>query len=89
MGIAHGYATLGRIGFEGRYDYSAIGTVNLAARLCAEARAGQILVDGKVHMAIEALTETEPLGELVLKGMQRPVSAFNVIAMRDLQARAS
>jgi adenylate cyclase len=90
MGIAHGYATLGRIGFEGRYDYSAIGTVvNLAARLCAEARAGQVLVDGKVHMAIEALTETEPLGELVLKGMQRPVSAFNVLAIRDLQARAS
>jgi adenylate cyclase len=50
MGIAHGYATLGRIGFEGRYDYSAIGTVvNLAARLCTEARGGQILVDGKVH----------------------------------------
>jgi adenylate cyclase len=90
MGIAHGYATLGRIGFEGRYDYSAIGTVvNLAARLCAEARSGQILVDGKVHMAVEALTDTEPLGDLVLKGMQRPISAFNVLAIRDLQARAS
>jgi adenylate cyclase len=90
MGIAHGYATLGRIGFEGRYDYSAIGTVvNLAARLCAEARSGQILVDGKVHMAVEALTDTEPLGELMLKGMQRPVSAFNILAIRDAQARAS
>ncbi len=90
MGIAHGYATLGRIGFEGRYDYSAIGTVvNLAARLCAEARSGQILVDGKVHIAVETLTDTEPIGELVLKGMQRPVSAFNILAMRDLQARAS
>jgi class 3 adenylate cyclase/CheY-like chemotaxis protein len=90
MGIAHGYATLGRIGFEGRYDYSAIGTVvNLAARLCAEARGGQILVDGKVQMAVETLTDTEPLGELVLKGMQRPVSAFNILGMRDLQARAS
>src|SRR5947207_9434326 len=90
VGVAHGYATLGRIGFEGRFDYSAIGTVvNLAARLCAEARSGQILVDGKVHMAVEALTDTEPLGELALKGMQRPVPAFNVIAMRDLQARAS
>jgi class 3 adenylate cyclase len=90
MGIAHGYATLGRIGFEGRYDYSAIGTVvNLAARLCAEARGGQILVDGKVQMAVETLTDIEPLGELVLKGMQRPVSAFNILGMRDLQARAS
>jgi adenylate cyclase len=90
MGIAHGYATLGRIGFEGRYDYSAIGTVvNLAARLCAEARSGQILVDRKVHIAVETLTDTEPIGELVLKGMQRPVSAFNILAMRDLQARAS
>ena len=90
MGIAHGYATLGRIGFEGRYDYSAIGTaVNLAARLCGEARSGHILVDGKVHMAVEALTNTEPLGELALKGMQRPVSVFNILAMRDLRARAS
>ena len=90
MGIAHGYATLGRIGFEGRYDYSAIGTVvNLAARLCAEARGGQILVDGKVQMAVETLTDIEPLGELMLKGMQRPVSAFNILGMRDVQARAS
>jgi adenylate cyclase len=90
VGIAHGYATLGRIGFEGRYDYSAIGTVvNLAARLCAEARSGQILVDGRVHTAVEALTNSESLGELVLKGMQRPLSTFNVLAMRDLQARAS
>ncbi|OLB76147.1 MAG: adenylate/guanylate cyclase domain-containing response regulator [Alphaproteobacteria bacterium 13_2_20CM_2_64_7] len=90
MGIAHGYATLGRIGFEGRYDYSAIGTVvTLAARLCNEARSGQILVDGKVHMVVEALTNTEPLGELALKGMQRPVSVFNILAMRDLRARAS
>jgi adenylate cyclase len=90
IGIAHGYATLGRIGFEGRYDYSAIGTVvNLAARLCAEARGGQILIDGKVQMAVETLTDIEPLGELVLKGMQRPVAAFNILGMRDLQARAS
>jgi adenylate cyclase len=63
--------------------------VNLAARLCAEARGGQILVDGKVQMAVETLTDIEPLGELVLKGMQRPVSAFNILGMRDLQARAS
>ena len=90
MGIAHGYATLGRIGFEGRYDYSAIGTVvNLAARLCGEARSGQILIDGKVHMAIETLADTEPLGEIVLKGMHRPIAAFNILAIRGLQARAS
>src|SRR4029077_7864154 len=62
MGIAHGYATLGRIGFEGRFDYSAIGTVvNLAARLCSQAQAGQILVDPKVHAAIETLTEMSRL----------------------------
>ena len=90
MGIAHGYATLGRIGFEGRYDYSAIGTVvNLAARLCGEARSGQILVDGKVHTAIEMLADTEPAGELSLKGIHRPVTTFNVLAMRDLQAGVS
>src|SRR5438034_3254905 len=74
IGIAHGYATLGRIGFEGRFDYGAIGTVvNLAARLCADARDGQILVDPKVQAAIEASGSTEPAGELVLKGVQRPV----------------
>jgi len=84
MGIAHGYATLGRIGFEGRYDYSAIGTVvNLAARLCAEARSGQILIDPKVHAAIDTLADFEPAGELVLKGIQRPVAIFNVLALRD------
>ena len=72
MGIAHGYATLGRIGFEGRFDYSAIGTVvNLAARLCAQAAAGQILIDPKVHAAVETLAETEPAGELTLKGLSR------------------
>jgi class 3 adenylate cyclase/CheY-like chemotaxis protein len=82
IGIAYGFATLGRVGFEGRSDYTAIGTVtNLAARLCAEARAGQILVDGKVHAAIEALATTEPVGELTLKGFHRPVRAFNVSAL--------
>jgi len=84
MGIAHGYATLGRIGFEGRYDYSAIGTVvNLAARLCAEARSGQILIDPKVHAAVEAMAETEAIGELALKGIHRAVPTFNVVAMAE------
>jgi adenylate cyclase len=83
IGIAHGYATLGRIGFEGRLDYSAIGSVvNLAARLCGEARSGQILVDGKVYAAIEELAEIEPLGELALKGFYRAVQAFNVKSLR-------
>ena len=85
MGIAHGYATLGRIGFEGRFDYSAIGTVvNLAARLCSQARPGQILVDPKVRSAVEALVETEPAGELTLKGLSRPINAFNISALRSV-----
>jgi class 3 adenylate cyclase len=83
VGIAHGYATLGRIGFEGRFDYGAVGTVvNLAARLCADAKDGQILIESKVHSAIEASASTEPAGELALKGFHRPVRAFNVCALR-------
>jgi adenylate cyclase len=83
VGVAHGYATLGRIGFEGRFDYGAVGTVvNLAARLCADAKDGQILIDSKVQSAIEASTATEPAGELALKGFHRPVRAFNVCALR-------
>jgi class 3 adenylate cyclase/CheY-like chemotaxis protein len=79
IGIAHGYATVGRIGFEGRFDYSAIGTVvNLAARLCAEAKTGQILIDSKVQAAIESCAGTEPAGELTLKGFHRPIRAFNI-----------
>ena len=79
IGIAHGYATLGCIGFEGRFQYSATGTVaNLACRLCDAARNGQILVDAKVHTAVETLAEDEPAGELVLKGFHQPVRAFNV-----------
>ena len=79
IGIAHGYATLGCIGFEGRSQYSATGTVaNLACRICDAARNGQILVDAKVHTAVETLAEDEPAGELVLKGFHQPVRAFNV-----------
>jgi adenylate cyclase len=82
VGIAHGYATLGRIGFEGRFDYAAIGTVtNLAARLCAEAKDGQILIDGKVHAAVETIADLEALDELTLKGFHRPVKASNVRAI--------
>jgi class 3 adenylate cyclase len=83
MGIAHGYATLGRVGFQGRFDYSAIGTVvNLASRLCGEAKSGQILVDTRVQTAVEALADIEPAGELSLKGLHRPVRAFNIRALR-------
>lgn len=78
-GVAHGYATLGCIGFEGRLDYSAIGSVvNLAARLCGEAASGQVLVDGRVQTAIEAWARTEPAGEVALKGFRRPVAAFRL-----------
>jgi class 3 adenylate cyclase len=79
IGIAHGYATLGRIGFEGRFDYSAIGTVvNLAARLCGEASDGQILIEGKVKAAVEDLAVIEDSGALALKGFHRPIEAYNV-----------
>jgi adenylate cyclase len=77
VGIAYGYATLGSIGFEGRSDYSAIGTVvNLAARLCAEAGDGHILVDSKVRAAIENAATLEPAGDLALKGLHRVVPAY-------------
>jgi adenylate cyclase len=83
VGIAHGYATLGRVGFEERFDYAATGTVvNLAARLCAEAANGQILVDSKVQAAVEDIAETEPAGEFALKGLHRPIRAFTVSGIR-------
>ena len=82
IGIAHRYATLGPIGFEGRSEYSAIGTVvNLAARLCAEARDGQILIDSKVRAALDGKVTAEPVGELTLKGLHRPITAYNVLEM--------
>ena len=82
VGIAQGYATLGRIGFEGRFDYAAIGTVvNLAARLCGEAADGQILIDRKVQAAVEALATTQQAGQLTLKGLHRPVATFNVTGL--------
>jgi adenylate cyclase len=79
IGIAHGYATLGCVGFEGRFQYSATGTVpNLASRLCDQARNGQILVDAKVHTQVKGLAEMESVGELSLKGFHRPVKVFKV-----------
>ena len=82
VGIAQGYATLGRIGFEGRFDYAAIGTVvNLAARLCSEAADGQVLIDRKVNAAVEATATTEQAGQLTLKGLHRSVATFNVTSV--------
>ncbi len=84
VGVAAGHATLGNVGYEGRFHYSALGTVvNLGARLCGQAADGQILVDGKVQLAVEAIAGTEPVGELDLKGFHRPVRVFNV---RELTA---
>jgi class 3 adenylate cyclase len=83
MGIAQGYATIGTIGFEGRYDYGVIGAVNnLAARLCAEAAAGQILVSQRVFGRVENRVAAEPAGELKLKGLRAPVPAYSVLSMK-------
>ena len=83
MGIALGYATLGRIGFDGRYDYGAVGSVmNLASRLCDEAGSGQILVNERVFAEIEHLVEAEPAGDLMLKGFGKPMSAFRIVDLR-------
>jgi class 3 adenylate cyclase len=81
IGIAHGFATLGTIGFEGRFDYAAIGTVsNVASRLCDEAKPGQILISPRVLMAVEDAVTVEPVGEFTLKGIRRPLAAHNVLA---------
>ena len=79
IGIAHGFATLGTIGFEGRFDYAAIGTVsNVASRLCDEAKPGQILISPRVLMAVEDAVSVEPVGEFKLKGISRSLTAYNV-----------
>jgi class 3 adenylate cyclase/CheY-like chemotaxis protein len=83
VGLAAGYATLGNIGFEARMDYGAIGNVtNLAARLCAEAKGGQILIDRKTLSKIEERVQVQFLDELNLKGFSRPVAAFNILALK-------
>ena len=84
VGIAQGYATLGRIGFEGRFDYAAIGTVtNLAARLCGEAAGGAILISQRVHAAVEDIAVVEAVGELALKGFVKPVPVFKIIELKE------
>jgi class 3 adenylate cyclase/CheY-like chemotaxis protein len=83
VGIAQGYATIGAIGFEGRWDYGAIGTVtNLAARLCGEARGGQVLVSSRVAGALEDVVDLEDVGTLTLKGFLKPVPVFSARALR-------
>jgi class 3 adenylate cyclase len=83
IGIAHGFATLGTIGFEGRFDYAAIGTVsNVASRLCDEAKPGQILISPRVLMAVEKDITVEPAGDFALKGIRRPLAAYNVLATK-------
>jgi class 3 adenylate cyclase len=83
VGLAQGYATIGAIGFEGRWDYGAIGTVtNLAARLCGEAKPGQILISQRLLGTVEDLVEVEPVGELTLKGFSRPLTGHNVLRLK-------
>jgi class 3 adenylate cyclase/putative methionine-R-sulfoxide reductase with GAF domain len=83
IGIAAGYATLGRVGFEGRYDYAALGPVsNLASRLSTRAAAGQILIGQQVFAAVEEAVDTAPAGNLELKGFARPVAAYEVRGLR-------
>ncbi len=83
VGIAVGYATLGRIGFEGRHDYGAIGNVTiLASRLSSQAQAGQILLSPRAQLMLEELVESELVGELTLKGLSQPVLATNVVGLR-------
>ena len=88
IGIAQGFATLGRIGFEGRFDYAAIGSVtNLAARLCGVAGPGQILVAQRVFSATEGVASGESVGALDLRGFSRPIRAFAVTGIDETKAR--
>jgi adenylate cyclase len=82
IGIAQGYATIGAIGFEERLDYGAVGAVtNLAARLCGEAKGGQILTNRKTLSQFEQLVEAEPIGEVSLKGFAKPISVYSIEAL--------
>jgi class 3 adenylate cyclase len=84
VGIATGYATLGRIGFEGRYDYGMVGAaVIVASRLSSKAEANQILLNPRAHAAVEEMVEVEDVGSLELKGFARPIPTVNVLAMAD------
>jgi class 3 adenylate cyclase len=83
VGIAQGYATIGAIGFEGRWEYGAIGSVpNLAARLCGEAKPGEILIAQRLLAKVEELVDVEPVGEVALKGFHRPISAHKILRLK-------
>jgi len=87
LGVALGYATIGRIGFEGRYDYGAVGSVlNLASRLCDAAQPGQIVVSQRVLAEVDEIVKAEPLGALTLKGFGKPLEAFAVTAAVPVEA---
>jgi adenylate cyclase len=87
IGVALGYATIGRIGFEGRYDYGAVGSVlNLASRLCDAAEPGQIVIGPRALSEVEDIVEATPLGALELKGFGKPVEAFAVTAASPVSA---
>ena len=84
VGVAYGYATLGEIGFQGRYDYGVIGSVvNLAARLCDRAERDQILITARAKLAVEHIVDVEEVGAVPLKGFHAPVAAFNVLGLRS------
>lgn len=90
IGMAQGYATLGRIGFEDRLDYTAIGAVvNLAARLCSEARDGEVLLSGRLAAAVEEFAELQDFGEREVRGMSRPVAVCNLVALKATDTAAS
>jgi adenylate cyclase len=87
IGIAHGFAIRGTIGFEGRFDYAAIGTVsNVASRLCDEAKPGQVLISPRVLTRVENAVTVEPVGGFTLKGIRRPMLAYNVLASSPSKA---
>jgi adenylate cyclase len=89
VGIAQGYATLGRVGFEGRFDYAAIGTVtNLAARLCDAADAGKMLVSQRVHAGVEGLVLSTEVRDLQLKGFSRPITAYEIVGLDAARVHA-
>ena len=84
LGVATGYATIGVIGFEGRWDYGVIGTVsNLASRLCGEAKPGQILVPKRLFSSVEPMIEADLIGDLSLKGFHRPITCYNIVGLKE------
>jgi class 3 adenylate cyclase len=89
IGVAQGFATLGQIEFEGRFDYSAIGTViNTAARLCGSATNGQILVTSRIAAAVAETADVKETGSHRLKGMSRLLAVFNVVGLKDAKPEA-